>query len=191
MLGYAGAPRKRRPSNPSFPHARASDTTFLFDAAEVAPCTPPRSIEESLDVDAAPRSVVPHFDYDRTRCEALVWVAQGIAMRQCHHPKKHGDRCGIHRTKAPHGTVFQPLSTKVEESKRLPKQAIQRRQGFKWYSRVTLWQVAKNDFKKQVEQLTDQEFEACLERVNAYFRMHPAYHVSWKLKAFQLSLIHI
>ena len=43
-LGHAGAPRRRQPSNPSFPHAQASDAKFVFDAAEAAPCTPPLNL---------------------------------------------------------------------------------------------------------------------------------------------------
>ena len=116
----------------------------------------------------------PHFDYDRDRCEALVWVAKGVSMRQCSHPRKFGERCGIHKKKAPHGTVWSPSVAKMSESRKQPV----RRKGFTWYCRIQLWHEARNNYKKCVDDMTDDEFETCLLKVHEYYRMNPAYRHS-------------
>ena len=112
-------------------------------------------------------------------------LAKGIAMRQCSIAKKYGDRCGLHKTKAPHGTVAEPASAKVEESRTPPRQCSKRRQGIKWNCRHTLRHVAKKDYKKPVEALSDDEFEVCLGNVHKYFTFNPSYAVSWKFQEYQ------
>ena len=83
------------PAQTQFPHASQFSVAFDFGDA-------------------------PRYDYDRTRCEALVWVAKGMSLRQCSNTCKHGQRCGTHRTKAPHGTVWSPSAAKISESQKNP-----------------------------------------------------------------------
>ena len=98
----------------------------------------------------------PHFEYDRDRCEALVWVATGVSLRQCSNPRKFGERCGTHKKKAPHGTVWSPSVSKLTESQKQPS----RRTAFTWYCRLRLWHEARNNYKKTINALSDDEFEA-------------------------------
>ena len=115
MRGNAGAPKKQKPAVQHFPHANASHASFVFEADDSAAEFLPALSQEASTGQTTSNMTVPHFDYDRTRCEALVWVAKGIAMRQCGNPKKHGDPCGTHRTSTPHGTVWTPALVKVQE----------------------------------------------------------------------------
>ena len=141
------------PGPGKFPHASSQDPVFDFGK-------------------------VPTSGYDRTRCEALVWVTKGLQMRQCGNQKKHGERCGIHKRSAPHGTVWEPSTLKVHESQQIRK----RRKGFTWYCHYTMWQEARKLGKLSIASLTDVEFEGCLTKVHEYFRMNPSYHQSWQLE---------
>ena len=108
----------------------------------------------------------PHFDYDRDRCEALVWVAKGVSLRQCSCPRKFGERCGTHKKRAPHGTVWSPSVSKITESRSQP---ARRKEGFTWYCRIRLWHEARNNYKTSINALSDDQFEACLLKVHNYY----------------------
>ena len=65
-------PKKQKRAIQHFPHATASTPSFGFEADDSAAEFLPALLKETSPSQASSNMTVPHFDYDRTRCEALV-----------------------------------------------------------------------------------------------------------------------
>ena len=129
------------------------------------------------DVSAAPIPV------DVTRCHARVDCA-GL-IRQCGRKLTGGGQqfCAQHQRSLPLGTVLGESEPAVQRRLDAIGQRARRSKGYKWYSRLKLWDESQK-LGKLPQDLTDAEFEACLGSVDRFFTNHPSVQISWKLDVF-------
>ena len=122
---------------------------------------------------------------------------------------KNRDFCPQHErqsTRLPHGRYDSYLAPE-ELAKRLHRAATcDQATDYQYYSRPKMWEEAATYGVDNVEDLTDEQYDACLRVVHDYYRKNPVVRHNWGLeeyagprnvserhteKALYLSLIHI
>jgi len=120
---------------------------------------------------------------DHDRCLARTWNAG--AGRQCARKPAAGKQfCAQHEKTGTlkHGTVVGTIEPAVQQ--KYDKAASHKlgAKGFKWYSRVKLWDEARLMGKTTVASLTDDEFQRALYNIDLCFKKHASYIGQWRLR---------
>ena len=122
---------------------------------------------------------------DRKRCLARV-VSVGVARQCARPPGKDGSIfCCQHAKTQPQGTMLGTPEPAVEAKLASVASAVRRRsKGYRWYSRLKLWDEAKL-LGKMPAHLSDEELDRCLHAIDRYFAMNPAVRNTWKLEEYR------
>ena len=117
---------------------------------------------------------------DHSRCRARV-TAAGV-FRQCARVVVSADAlfCKQHQKSLPYGTVEGEMEPAVFAKLAASLPRGRKTRGFRWYSRLKLWDQAQL-LGKLPEALTDAEYEQCLYAIDRYFAMHAAVRHAWHL----------